>query len=196
MTKTRWIWAAAALVLVVALIAVVASRSGDDSPSRAATEPTAASSEPVATPSSSPVTTEPAPTKSPKPGKPIGIEDTGTIDEGAKLTVEKIASVTSVGKGPGEVEGPAIQVTLRVKAGTSPVNLGDVAVNAYYGADRTPAVPMSGPGGDPLSGTVAARSTQDGVYVFNVPKGQRDKIEIEVFYEAAESPVVFQGSAT
>ena len=73
--------------------------------------------------------------------------------------------------GPGEVAGPAVRFTLRLRNDSAQeVPLNTTVVNLYYGKAKTPASPLSEPGGAPLPATVAAGGEASGTYVFVVPQ--------------------------
>lgn len=198
--RAVWSLVVGAAVALGAVVAIAVSSSGDDSPS-AATTPTPAASQPVTAPSTTPApaggtaTPTPAPTAPPKPSKPVGLDKSAPIVNGAEARVEKITSVKSVAETPGEISGPAIQVTMRITAGDKRVNLNDVVVNGYYGSDLTPAISVMKPGGKPFKGTLSAGDKATGVYVFNVPANQRGDVTFELFFSATEAPALFTGSA-
>lgn len=199
------------IVLVIAVVVVLLVRAGGDGedatndPRRV--DPTASASEPVVAPSPAPSTdgssstpaggtvSTPRPTAPPEPSKPVDIGDVAAIDAGAKAQIVTIKSVTSEAESPGEISGPAIQVTIQISAGSKDVSLADVVVNGYYGSDVTPAIPVAKPGGRPFAGTLSGGEKTTGVYVFNVPAADRDDVTIELFFSASQAPVLFTGSA-
>lgn len=194
MTKSRW-WMVVLVALAAVVIALVVYQGRDDDPDAAAADPTPTASRPSTEPTtpSTPWTPPSAPTATPTPGKPVGLDDEAPLKDGSTVSIEKVKPVTSTAKGPGEIEGPAIQVTLAIDAGSKPVDLSTIAVNAFYGPDQTPAITASGPGGEPFTGTIKAGGERRGVYIFNVPANARDDVVIEVFTEASEAPVRFRG---
>ena len=112
------------------------------------------------------------------------------------MRIASIASVTSQAEIPGEVVGPAIQVTLEVEAGKQAVDLNRVVVNAYYGKDLTPAIPASGPGVRDFSGSIEPGKKAVGIQVFNIPKAERGEVTIEFIYGGSLKPLKFQGSVS
>lgn len=198
------------IALVVAVVVVLLVRGGGDEdeandPSRV--DPTASASRPVVTPSPAPTSggssstpaggspSTPRPTAPPKASKPVDIRESAPIDSGAKAQIVKISSVTSEAESPGEISGPAIQVTIQISAGSKDVDLRDVVVNGYYGSDLTPALPVAKPGGRPFAGTLSGGEETTGVYVFNVPTADRGDVTIELFYSSSQAPVLFKGFA-
>jgi hypothetical protein len=214
--KKNLVWWVVGLVLLAVVVVVGFVTTGDDDEDDPVdAKPTAAASQPVKAPetdapkSGAPGSDDPdsdgsgngAPKTSappavlPSPSKPVSLDATAPIDAGARAQITGIKSVTSEAVGPGEISGPAIQVTMRISAGNKKVDLADVVVNGYYGSRRTPAVPVMRPGGKPFTGVVEAGEDATGVYVFNVPKNARPEITIELFFSASAPPVLFTGSA-
>lgn len=198
-SKMRWVLVA---VVAVLLVGLVWWRIADDSsstaktPDTASTAPTSDPTTPTGSssaPSSEPGTAATSTAPSIDTPKTVGLRQSAPIDRGADAQIVSIESVTSKAKGPGEVGGSAIRVTFEVTAGTRAVPVSDISVNAYYGADLTPSIPMTEPGGDPFAGTIAAGKTARGVYVFNVPKNQRADVTVEMFYAADRPAVRFRG---
>ena len=91
------------------------------------TEVTAGTPEVTASPTAN------VPSTSPEPPKDAKLTETQDLQGGGGVRIASIASVTSQAEIPGEVVGPAIQVTLEVEAGKQAVDLNRVVVNAYYG---------------------------------------------------------------
>lgn len=201
-----------ALAVVAALVALLLVRGGAGT-SRAATQAaggtapatsTAAGS--AAGPSGSPVTVPP-PLPTPTPTgptaeatdlppalPPVPLSAAASQSNGVVATVPRIEGIQGTATGPGNVAGPAVRVTVRLQNGTgAALSLGGVAVNLYYGADRTPASPLDDPSERPFDGMLAAGASADGVYVFTVPAGARDAVTVEVGYQAGAPLLLFTG---
>ncbi len=113
---------------------------------------------------------------------------------GLSLRLTKIDSVNGKATVPGEIAGPAIKVTLQARNSSSKaIGLNRVIVFVSYGKDRTPASELS-EGAKPFRGNVAPGQRLDGVYLFSVPKDQRDNVRIEVSYSGQEPTVAFEGA--
>jgi len=138
----------------------------------------------------------PAPTDGPAVPDvtPLEITEPGAIDADLTAHISRVEEVEGTARGPGEVAGSALRVTVTV-TNNSPeeVSLRTAVVSGYFGADRTPAPELREPGGRPLSATVGANTAVDGVYVFVVPEGQRNNVTIMVDYSVDVVPLVFQG---
>jgi hypothetical protein len=116
------------------------------------------------------------------------------LGSGITGRIAALTSVTATGTRAGEVSGPAVQVDLEL-TNVSPkeLSLDGVAVNAYYGPDKTPASPVlvqSAQGR--FDGALAAGATAKGRYVFSVPSEQRDSVIITVSPAPGVALVVFK----
>ncbi|MDC7120070.1 hypothetical protein OMK64_00795 [Cellulomonas fimi] len=211
-------WAVVAVAVLVVLVlggvvwaAVAQSGSADAGPtssaspssSRSAGDDPSASETPVETP------TAPAPgepgggaTDDPDPAAPytpvtepaVALDQPATFATGVTAELTKVESVAGEAQGPGEVAGPAVRVTVRLTNGTAAaVPLTSAVVNAYAGQDLAPAEPLSAPGGQPFAGSVQPGATATGVYVFNVPADQRDRLQVTVSYDPTVTTVLFEG---
>lgn len=173
------------------------SASAEDSADSATPPP---SSEPTRTTRSEPVPTATASTSS-KAGNqqtkpPVGLNDDEQVKPGLTAGVEKLEAVTGKAEGPGEVGGPAIRFTVRLRnAGDQPQSLTTTVVNVYYGDKSTPASTLSGPGATPMPDSVAPGAEASATYVFTVPRDGRDKVVITVDYSVDTSVVAFRGRA-
>lgn len=121
----------------------------------------------------------------------VAQDETATLAGGltATLQVEK-TKATAVRAG--EVAGSAVKVTVKVRnPGGSDVSLSQLAVNAYYGSDSTPATELSD-GAEPLLGTLKAGETRSGVYVYSVPADQTGSVTVTVTDAAGAPLTVFK----
>jgi hypothetical protein len=124
----------------------------------------------------------------------VPLDAPAAVGNGVVATLPAIDAVEGQASGPGNVNGPALRVTVRVQNGTDqPIALDGVAVNLYHGADRTPASPLDDAAEQPFAGTLAAGQSADAVYVFSVPADVRDAITVEVGYEAGAPLLLFTG---
>jgi hypothetical protein len=131
----------------------------------------------------------------PKALPEVPLTSPGPVGNGVVISLAGIQGIQGAATGPGNIDGPAVRVTVRVHNGTSgTISLGGVAVNMYYGADRTPASPLDDSSRRPFDGQLAAGRSADGVYVFTVPAGARDHVTVEVGYQAGAPRVLFTGA--
>ncbi|MBH0116823.1 hypothetical protein I6E52_08170 [Salinibacterium sp. NG253] len=125
---------------------------------------------------------------------PVPLEEPADVTPGLVAKVTKVEEVDGTARGPGEVAGPSLRVTVTMTNSTSSVvSLRTTVISCYFGADRTPAPELREPGGSPLPASLAANSVIDGVYIFTVPADQRGNVTLLVDYSVDVQPVVFQG---
>ncbi len=101
--------------------------------------------------------------------------------------------MTAVGRGPGEVGGPAVAYSLRLVNGTgSTVDLQNTVVTAAYGARATPAGDASGPPAAAWRGSVRPGGAATATYVFLVPVAERDDVRLTISYDPGRPVVVLR----
>lgn len=191
--RRRWIIGIIAAVLAVVVIVAVWWF----------VKPSGSTSGPVVTATSTPL---PSPTSSPTDGgaaavlpelPPVGLQQPIVAPDGVSAKLTKLESVDGEAVGAGDIAGPAIRVTVELSNGTSAdFDTALTVVNAYYGADRTPANALVKPGGRSLSGTIASGASQDAVYIFSIPEDERGDVTITVDYAPGQPAIVFQGDAS
>lgn len=200
------------LVLVIAGVTgiAIATAGGGGAPGAAgsttpgATLGAAGTVTPSATPSADtskpPAVLKPTTTASPtpQPTKTATISEPTAVPIKKELTatVVKMAAVTGVADGPGEIGGPSVRFTIRITNTTGKTfSLSSTVVNAYYGSASTPAVQLRKPGAKDFPTSVKDGASATGVYVFNIPKADRGKVEITVDTSVQNPVVAFKGSA-
>jgi hypothetical protein len=135
------------------------------------------------------------PTKPEKSEKPVGLDEASTAEGGVVTRIARVRSLTTKAKGPGEVSGPGLAVTVEARnSSSSAVSLDQVVVN-LTGADGVPGNPMSDRPAKPFRGQLAAGKKATGVYVFNVEEDNRDPVNIEVTISGGATVLVFSGPA-
>lgn len=201
-----WLWGIVAVVVVASALVYAAVVGGAFGTSAGpATETPAASSSPDPTAPSTPTgTPKPGATVSPAPSAtsdampeltPVAPDRPSDNGKGLVADISQMKAVEGEAVQAGEISGPAVQFTLVLTNDTdAPVDLGLISVNAYIGADRTPAGGLVKPGGDPFEGALAVGKTAKGVYVFTIPKGQRGDVTLTVDYRAGQPAFVFRGA--
>lgn len=208
---------AAALPLTVALLGVVALAGCSQPPAQAVAGPTSPPSSTATQPTPTTVAPSPVPTASRTPGwtpppvirpselpaadrikatpesytKPVRYTDGLTVS----VTAIKQQTVTQVG--PGAITGEPMTVfTVRFTNGTStPVNLNQVVVSAYSGADQASAPPVYEGAMNDFSGTLAPGSSQSAVYAFSIPVRNLGTATLAIDFDGRHTVAVFTGSA-
>jgi len=196
--------ALAALVFALAILAVVVT-GGSDPDHRAAaaatpsaSETAAPSDDAVATSPSVPAATGPSADGNAAPASlpAVGLDQPATSSDGIRAELVALKAVDGSGSGPGNISGPAVQITLRLTNGsTDDVALDFVSVNLTYGADKTPAAPLNDPSTDVFTGTLQPGAAVEAVYVFSVPDDHRDPVTLSVGHRAGTPYLVFSGAA-
>lgn len=191
----------AAAVVAVVLVSVAVALIVRDPSAPANSEPdSTVTAEP--TPTTTRAEGEPAlapDSASAEPGKPtggnraLGLKAEATTAPGVTARLARIDSVEATASLPGEVGGPALAITVKVKNETGKkLSLALGVVNAYYGPERTPAVSVASDGEVPFPASVAAGESATGVYVFQIPEEARP-VRVELDLGNGADVVVFKG---
>ncbi|MEU4454557.1 hypothetical protein AB0F44_24715 [Nocardioides sp. NPDC023903] len=188
--------AVAAVVLVsVAAVLIVRNPSG---PADAGSDSTAAAA-PSSTATPSEKESESSESEESEPGKPsgdnraVGLKAEATSAPGVTARLARIDSVQATASLPGEIGGPALAITVKVKNQTGKkLDLALGVVNAYYGPERTPAVSVASDGEVPFPASVGDGESAKGVYVFQIPEEARP-VRVELDLGNGADVVVFKG---
>lgn len=139
--------------------------------------------------------TSTVPTQPQKSEEPVGLDEASTAEDGVVTRIVSVRSLTTKAKGPGEVSGPGLAVTVEARNSSSDaVSLDQVVVN-LTGADGAPGNPMSDRPAKPFSGELEAGKKATGVYVFTVDEDNRDPVKVEVTISGGATVLVFSGRA-
>lgn len=197
--RTRMYVAAAVAAAVLVSVAVALIVRNPSGPANAGSDSTVA-----AAPSSTPTPSEkasasPSESEDTEPGKPsdgnraVGLKAEATSAPGVTARLARIDSVQATASLPGEVGGPALAITVKVKNQTGKkLDLALGVVNAYYGRKRTPAVSVASDGEVPFPASVADGESAKGVYVFQIPEEARP-VRVELDLGNGADVVVFKG---
>lgn len=207
-SRRLWLAIAALAVAAVVIALVVAGRGSNDPAASAAGDSTAAAEgDPSSTADATSTPGEPSPAPpvaAESPAPPGGDEpppllpevalDEPVAEGGVTGSLVLVEEIRADGNGPGNIDGPALRVTVRLVNETdADLDLAGVSVNAAYGPDRTPASPIEDASQSSFSGIVPPGGTAEGVYVFGVPENARNDIRIEVGPRAGAPVMVFTG---
>jgi hypothetical protein len=208
--RRTWVIVGVAVVALLALTGFILSAvlggakpGPTSSPSGATTSsPTAtALASPTASPSVSPspsASAAPAPDSTPV-GKPMEevpapFESTPAVEPGLTVAVTSIKAIKGTADAPGEIAGPALQFVVEFTNSTKKkMSLQQVAVNADYGKDRTPAIELEQEESSMVPAEVGAGKTVKGSYVYNVPLEERDLVRLLVFTSVDAPIIAFEG---
>lgn len=141
---------------------------------------------------------EPSETAPQDPGEATPVPFAEPVTTASKLvvTVDSVTAVTAGEALPGEVTGPAVQVTLTVRNdGASTAAVRGASLNLTYGGDeRTPAAPVSSDGTIAWPDTLEPGASATVVSTFSVPETNAGEVRVIVDLLASEPDVVFVGS--
>jgi len=127
----------------------------------------------------------------------VPLDAAAHFDRALSLRVTEVEAVRGVARGPGEIAGPAVRLTVRLtNRGGRPVSLESVVLAVSYGRDETPAVTLSGPGGRPFGGELGPGRSQSARYVFAIPVAARGDVRVVASYTGAAPAVQLVGSAS
>ena len=168
-------------------------------PGGSSAAPTASATSPVPEPSIASPTATGSPTVEPtRTPTSVRTDLDGKVEttSGVTASVEKVEAVTGEARGPGEIAGPALRVTISVKNDSkAPIRTELGLINVYYGKDRKPAGTLSGPGVTAFPEQIPAGGSGIGTSVFTVPTSQRGRVEVEFSYSTTAPVVIFSGAA-
>jgi hypothetical protein len=123
------------------------------------------------------------------------LREKGDLGNGVTVRLSDIQQVDGEARGPGEVAGPALRVSIEVQNSTNnEVSMELALANLYYGRNRTPASPLSGPGLRTFPPMIAAGKAASARYVFGVPKQGRNPLAVEFSYTVEAPTVIFEGN--
>ena len=123
---------------------------------------------------------------------------TGNFGDGVTVKITKIEGVKSAGSGPGEIAGaPSVAMTITLVNGTNqtdPAEHGRGHCDLRQRPDAGQPLQTAAPSAPASAGTVAARQTAAGTYVFTIPVDQRGNVTVSMSYTANKPTVLFHGS--
>lgn len=204
--RRRGLWIAGAVAVVIAAILVIGISTGwgrgtDAGRSESTPSPTTSgSAEETPSPSAS-ESSDPAAPGSPDPAAPrttappVALDQTAAPAEGVLVSLSSITAIAGEASVPGEVAGPALEITVNVENTASEALEDTLIVNVYYGAQRTPANILVRPRQDlPLS--IAPGESAKGIYAFSVPEEARGQVVVEVDLAVDLPVVLFEGAVS
>jgi hypothetical protein len=125
----------------------------------------------------------------------VPLDDTARFGTGLDLRLSDLEPVDGVARGPGEIAGPAVRLTVRLtNHADRPVSLESVVLEVTYGRAQTPAMSLTGPGGRPFGGTLAPGRSRSARYVFAIPVSARDHVRVAASYTGSVPSVELAGA--
>ncbi|PPF89256.1 hypothetical protein C5C03_03975 [Clavibacter michiganensis] len=193
--RTTVVVIGAASVLAVAAVVgtVVVNGSGSDAPAAAADTKDWSEVAPTAGATEAPAPLPDGDTQAlgQEVATTVGLDETATFPGSIQARIVSVTPTSTDGGRVGELSGDAVDVRLElVNVTDAAVAVDSVAVNVYYGADRTPATPADSD--TVIRGSLAPGASATGDYVFSVPAASADAISVVVARDAGSPVVVFQ----
>lgn len=189
--------AGAALAISCALVLAGCTAASPAESSAAATEssvplpsPTGTWTAPAADATDGPATAAPLPTQSASIEEPIQL---GTEVEVALVSV---TSTTVTASTPGEVDGPAVVVKVKITNNSTETVDVSSAVVSLTAADGEYGVQTTAGPNQPLAGTIAPGASTEGSYVFMLDPAKGRAVIVSVNYSAGEPVAVFTGKTS
>ena len=123
---------------------------------------------------------------------PVPVGQPAPFGDGLVADVVRIDQLQLEARGPGEIAGPGVGVTVELRnESKDPIDLGGVVVNASY-ADGVPASASDSKPAAAATGSLPAGEKRQGVYVFQVPNEQAASLVVEVNYNGSPNVVLIR----
>lgn len=127
--------------------------------------------------------------------KHVPLTGSAKFENGVAVRVTSVRGVTSHAVGPGQVGGPALALTVKIKNGSkAALDLSTVTV-ALSGAKGVPGILATGSPYAPLDGSLPGGDSAKGTYVFTLAKAYRRPITVQVQYGNGQTVLQFSGNA-
>lgn len=129
----------------------------------------------------------------PVPTRSAPLTDPVSFDTAVVVSLTGVTAITVTAQTPGEVDGPAVKVAVRVEnRSDKPIDLSSAVVSLT--ADRGGfGIPTTAGGPVPLAGELAAGASGSGSYVFMLDPASGRTVTVSVNYSAAQPIAVFTG---
>ena len=123
---------------------------------------------------------------------PVPVNAPANFGNGLIASVTKIDSIERLeARGPGEVAGPGVRVTVSLRNETSSiVDMSGITVNASYGPDSRPASDNSSPPAAPFRGNLDPGASGEAVYLFQVPAADESSLVVEINWNGSPNVVL------
>ncbi|WP_375477162.1 hypothetical protein [uncultured Jatrophihabitans sp.] len=123
---------------------------------------------------------------------PIPLSSPASFGNGVHAKITSIKAVNAPARGIGEIAGPGVRIAIAISNDTAKsISLDEISIT-IENAQKNPGVQMSA--SRPAQGTLAARRTAHGVYVFTIPKAHRNPLTVNMSYSVKTPVVLFVGT--
>lgn len=125
----------------------------------------------------------------------VSLHQTAHFTSAIAARLTSVKGINAKANGPGEIAGPAVELTIRItNDAAKTIDLGNAVVN-LTDSEQKPGLPIAGSPAKPFTGTLAAGHSAIGTYVFTVPTNHRAPVSVTVSYTATAPVVLFVGNA-
>jgi hypothetical protein len=114
---------------------------------------------------------------------------------GVVAEVTKIKAVSAKAQLPGEVAGPGLLLTVRLRNKSEGDLDLDVVLVTVYDSTKAPAGEMTMAPNSPMRGSLAPGETASGDYLFTIARSRRSPIVVNVTLPTKTPVMVFHGDA-
>lgn len=133
------------------------------------------------------------PKGTPGPVTKVGLEDTAALPNKVSIEISKVESTETKATTPGEIAGPAVAMHVSIHNGSAnKININSVIVTLKDSKSGLGQPTTSDPY-RPFAGDLAAGDSAKGVYVFLLPKDDRQALTLSVEYAAGRAGASFTG---
>lgn len=133
------------------------------------------------------------PKGTPGPVTKVGMEDTAALPNKVAIEISEVESIETKATTPGEIAGPAVAMHVSIHNGSAnKININSVIVTLKDSKSGLGQPTTSDPY-SPFAGDLAAGDSAKAVYVFLVPKDDRQALTLSVEYAAGRAGANFTG---
>lgn len=127
------------------------------------------------------------------PTTTAALDEAITFDTGMVVEIVAVDPITVTAETPGEMDGPALRVSVAARNQSGEAQEVDSAVVSLVTADGEVGVGTTAGSPSPLSGMVEPGATVSGTYVFMLDPASGRDVTVTVNYAAGEPLAVFNG---
>lgn len=129
----------------------------------------------------------------PTTNAPVSLSETASVEGTLKASIQRVSDTAVTAKGPGEVAGPGVAVTVAVTNASKTTLALDAISLTMTDSGGKPCSFVPVPDVTPLTGTLAPGASATGDYVFTIATDRRAPITIGLIYGPSTSILLFTG---
>jgi hypothetical protein len=125
----------------------------------------------------------------------VPLDKVSPVTGNVAVSLGGVKGLTVKALGPGEIAGPALAVTVRIKNDSGhPLDVSSAYVT-LVDSDGNVGSPTTSAPAKPFVGSIPSGVTAEGIYVFTVAKSSRNPVNVVVSYSAKAPSARFVGNA-